>query len=138
MTDNVTGDLTGDPTGRAGSPTNIAFPFHVDDRRRTATATVDEHVRDLVEQLVFTSPGERVNRPTFGAGLQQLVFAPNSPELAAALQFLVQGALQQYLGDLVDVSAVTVDALDSRLQVRISYQVRRTGQPGSTTFEVPT
>ena len=112
---------------------NIDFPFHVDDRRRTATTTLDDHVRDLVEQLVFTSPGERVNRPTFGAGLQQLVFAPNSVELASALQFLVQGALQQYLADLIDVSSVEVDAVDSQLVVQISYVVRRTGEQTSTT-----
>jgi phage baseplate assembly protein W len=117
---------------------NVDFPFHVDDRRRTATTTFDDHVRDLVEQLVLTSPGERVNRPTFGAGLQQLVFAPNSVELASALQFLVQGALQQYLADLVDVSAVDVDALDSHLVVRISYVVRRTGEQHTTTMDVST
>lgn len=117
---------------------NIDFPFHVDDRRRTATTTLDDHVRDLVEQLVFTSPGERVNRPTFGAGLQQLVFAPNSVELASALQFLVQGALQQYLADLIDVSSVEVDAVDSQLVVQISYVVRRTGKQTSTTLEVST
>ena len=63
---------------------NIDFPFHFDDRGRTATTTLDDHVRDLIEQLLFTSPGERVNRPDFGAGLLQLVFAPNSAELAAA------------------------------------------------------
>ena len=117
---------------------NIDFPFHVDDRRRTATTTLDDHVRDLVEQLVFTSPGERVNRPTFGAGLQQLVFAPNNVELASALQFLVQGALQQYLADLIDVSSVEVDAVDSQLVVQISYVVRRTGEQTSTTLEVST
>jgi len=117
---------------------NIDFPFHVDDRRRTATTTLDDHVRDLVEQLVFTSPGERVNRPTFGAGLQQLVFAPSSIELASALQFLVQGALQQYLADLIDVSSVEVDAVDAQLVVQISYVVRRTGEQTSTTLEVST
>jgi len=116
----------------------IDFPFHVDDRRRTATTTFEDHVRDLVEQLVFTSPGERVNRPTFGAGLQQLVFAPNSVELASALQFLVQGALQQYLVDVIDLTSVDVDAVDSQLVVQISYIVRRTGEQTSTTLEVST
>jgi len=116
----------------------IDFPFTVDDRRRTATTTFEDHVRDLVEQLVFTSPGERVNRPTFGAGLQQLVFAPNSVELASALQFLVQGALQQYLADVIDLTSVDVDAVDSQLVVQISYIVRRTGEQTSTTLEVST
>jgi phage baseplate assembly protein W len=112
---------------------NIAFPFHVDDRRRTAEATTDDHIRQMIEQLVLTSPGERVNRPTFGAGLQQMVFAPNSPELAAALQFLVQGALQQHLGDLIAVQTVEVDAVDATLTVQITYVVNRNGLPATVT-----
>jgi phage baseplate assembly protein W len=115
---------------------NIDFPFHVDDRRRTAGTTIDDHVRDLVEQLVFTSPGERVNRPTFGAGLQQLVFAPNSAELATALQFLVQGCLQQYLADQIEVGEVEVEAVDSQLIVQISYVVKQTRQQAATRLEV--
>lgn len=115
---------------------NIGFPFRIDERRRSASASMDDHIRQLVEQLVFTSPGERVNRPSFGAGLQQLVFAPNSPELAAALQFLVQGALQQHLGDLIQVQAVDVDAVDARLVVQVFYVVNRTQQASSTRIEV--
>ncbi|WP_346268221.1 GPW/gp25 family protein [Streptomyces sp. SCUT-3] len=77
--------------------TDIAFPFRTDSRGRTAHAPYDEHVRDMIEQLLFTSPGERVMRPDFGCGLLDLVFAPNSPELASALQLTVHAALQQWL-----------------------------------------
>ena len=77
---------------------NATFPFAFDSRGRTGDATEEEHIRQLIEQLLFTSPGERVNRPTFGSGLLQLLFAPNSPELGAATQMLVQSALQQWLG----------------------------------------
>jgi phage baseplate assembly protein W len=107
---------------------NVDFPFHLDNRRQTAVATDDDHIRDLIEQLLLTGPGERVNRPGFGAGLQQLVFAGNSPELAATVQFMVQGSLQQYLSDLIEVNAVQVEAVDSALQVRVDYVVRRTQQ----------
>ena len=113
---------------------NIDFPYAVDDRRRTALTGDDDHVRDMIEQLLFTSPGERVNRPTFGTGLAQLVFAGNSPELAAAVQFLVQGALQQYLGDVIDVTGVAVDAVDAELRVVVDYVVRRTGRPATAAF----
>jgi phage baseplate assembly protein W len=116
--------------------TNIDFPFHVDERRRTAMTGLADHVRDLVEQLVLTAPGERVMRPTFGAGLQQLVFAPNSTELAAALQFLINGALQQYLADPIEVGAVEVDAVDAQLVVQISYVLKETGQQITTQLEV--
>ncbi len=105
---------------------NIDYPFHVDSRQRTAVTTDEDHIRDLIEQLLLTGPGERVNRPAFGGGLQQLVFAGNSPELAATVQFMVQGNLQQYLGDLIDVEAVRVDAAESRLEVQVDYVVRRT------------
>lgn len=107
---------------------NIDYPFHTDTRQRTALTTEDDHIRDLIEQLLLTGPGERVNRPSFGGGLQQLVFAGNGPELAATVQFMVQGNLQQYLGDLIDVAAVHVDAIDSALAVQVDYVVRRTAQ----------
>ena len=73
---------------------NIAYPLNYDERGRTGEADENDHIREMIEQVLFTSPGERVNRPNFGSGLMQLVFAPNSPELAAATQFAVQGALQ--------------------------------------------
>lgn len=104
------------------------YPFHFDGRGRTAQTSYDDHIREMIEQVLFTSPGERVNRPTFGSGVLQLVFAPNSEELAATTQFLVQGSLQQWLGDLIQVEAVQVDAQDSTLQVKVQYTVRRTQQ----------
>jgi phage baseplate assembly protein W len=107
---------------------NIDFPFHFDGRGRTAEAATDEHIRNLIEQVLFTSPGERVNRPTFGSGLMQLVFAPNSSELATATQFLVQAALQQWLGELIEVGDVQVKSEDALLQVTVQYTVRRTQQ----------
>ncbi|GAA0984496.1 GPW/gp25 family protein [Acrocarpospora macrocephala] len=115
---------------------NIAFPFHPDERRRTALAGPDDHVRQLVEQLVFTSPGERVNRPDFGTGLRQLVFAPNSAELASALQFLVQGALQQHLAHLIEVRSVTVEATDAQLVVEVSYVAAGTERQAEVRLEV--
>jgi phage baseplate assembly protein W len=106
--------------------TNIDYPLHFDQRGRTAATDPDDHLRDLIEQVLFTAPGERVNRPSFGCGLMQLVFAPNSDELAAATQFLIQGALQQWLGDQILVDTVQVDSVDSTLKVTIQYLVRRT------------
>jgi phage baseplate assembly protein W len=112
---------------------NIDFPFRIDGRGRTSTAG-DQHVRDLIEQLLFTNPGERVNRPTLGSGLLQMVFAPSSDELAAATQFLVQGTLQQWLGDLIQAEAVRVTTQDSALQVTVQYVVRSSGVRQVATF----
>lgn len=105
---------------------NIDYPFHFDSRGRTATTTNDDHIRDMLEQLLFTNPGERVNRPDFGSGLQQLIFAPNSPELAAALQFTLQAAVQHWLGDVLDLQALEVEDEDSKLTITVQYVVRQT------------
>src|SRR6266513_4243820 len=95
----------------------IDYPFHFDERGRTASVDDEGHIRDLIEQVLFTSPGERVNRPTFGSGLMKLVFAPNSDALASATQQLVQGALQRWLGDLIQVESVEVESEDAELRV---------------------
>lgn len=116
---------------------NIDFPFHFDGRGRTAETNDDDHIRDMIEELLFTNPGERVNRPDFGSGLLQMVFAPNSPELAAATQFLVQGALQQWLGDLIVVQKVEVTSDDATLRIEIVYVVRRTQQQQTAQFAKP-
>ena len=107
---------------------NIDYPFQFDRRGHTAQVSPEEHIRDLIEQLLFTSPGERVNRPDFGTGLMQLLFAPNSDELATATQFLVQGALQQWLGELIQVEAVQVESREATLLVKVQYLVRRNQQ----------
>ena len=78
------------------------YPYDFDTRGRTAETTDDEHIRDLIEEVLFTSPGERVNRPTFGSGVLQLIFAPNSEALAAATQMTVQGALQRAVANGVE------------------------------------
>ncbi len=107
---------------------NIDFPFHFDNRGRTAGTTDADHIRDMIEQLIFTSPGERVNRPDFGSGVLQLVFAPNSPELATTLQFTMQAALQQWLGDVIEVGALEVTSDDAQLHIALEYTIRRTNQ----------
>jgi Bacteriophage baseplate protein W len=106
----------------------IDYPFHIDGRGRTADTDQDDHIRNMIEQVLFTSPGERVNRPTFGSGLMQLVFAPNSDEMATATQFLIHGALQQWLGDLIQVETVNVENREAALKVTIKYMIRRNQQ----------
>ncbi len=113
---------------------NIDFPFHFDGRGRAAMVDDNGHIRDMIEQLLFTNPGERVNRPDFGSGLLQMIFAPNSPELAATLQFTMQAALQRWLGDLIEVQALEVTSNDSTLRVDLKYVVRRTNEPQTAQF----
>ena len=104
----------------------INYPFYIDNRGRVANAEYNQHVRQMIEQVLFTFPGERVNRPDFGTGLQQLIFQPNSGELGAVTQFLVQGALEQWLGDVIELEAVDVENEESQLIVTVQYIVKRT------------
>jgi Bacteriophage baseplate protein W len=119
-------------TGR--DDVNVDFPLHVDGRRRTATTDPDDHLRDLIEQVLFTAPGERVMRPDFGSGLLGLVFEPGGPELVATMQHVVQGALQQELGHLITVESVRVDHTEGVLSVEVSYAVLRTDERAAASF----
>ena len=114
--------------------TNIYYPFQFDGRGRTREATLSDWVRQLVEQVLFTAPGERVNLPDFGSGLLQLPFAPNSLEMAAATQFTVQGALQKWLGSQIKVISVTAASVDEKLTVTVTYAPINTGVTEVQTF----
>jgi uncharacterized protein len=113
---------------------NVAYPYSFDGRGRTAEADDNDHIRQMIEQVLFTAPGERVNRPDFGCGLLQMVFAPNSSEVATATQFLVQGALQQALGDVIDLTSVVVAINNSQLTVTVQYTVRTSQQQAVAQF----
>jgi hypothetical protein len=114
---------------------NLDYPFHFDGRGRTARTNDDDHIRDMIEQFLFTNAGERVNRPDFGSGLLHMIFAPNSPELATALQHTIQAGLQRWLGDLIEVRSLEVTSEESTLRVEVQYLVRRTGEQHTESFE---
>ena len=103
---------------------DLALPYGFDAVGRTAQAPdTGRHIADMIEQVLFTAPGERVNRPTFGAGTAQMVFEPNSDVLAAVQQQAIQAGLQQWLSDLIGVSSVTVTSDEATLQVTVAYTV---------------
>lgn len=112
----------------------LHFPYSFDGHGRSREADEASWIRGLIEQVLFTAPGERLMRPDFGSGLRELVFAPNSPELAATVQFLVQGALQQWLADLIQVESVAVSAVEARLAVQVQYRILRTNQRREDSF----
>ena len=116
---------------------NLGYPYRLDSRGRTAEAADEQHIRDLIEQVLFTAPGERVMLPDFGSGVAQLVFAPSSVELASATQMLVQSALQRWLGELIAVLGVAVVADDATLEVTVQYRIRETDQLQLQSFQRP-
>jgi uncharacterized protein len=115
----------------------IAVPLQFDGRGRTEETPTSQHLQDLIEAVVLTAPGERVMRPTFGSGLLQLAFAPNSDQLGATVQMLVQGGLQSMLGNLIGVTSVTIEQEDGAMTVSVSYSVRSTGESTTATFAQP-
>lgn len=112
----------------------MAYPYRPDATGKTATSTEEQHIEEMILQVLFTQPGERVNRPTFGSGLMHMVFGLNGDEIAAATNFLVQGALQQTLGDRINLDDLRVEAVDSTLSVHIVYTIKATREQKSVTF----
>jgi uncharacterized protein len=124
---------------------DIAYPFRVDpSSQQTGQATYLDHVEQMVRQLLLTSPGERVDLPQFGCGLQALVFAPMSDALAATVQLRVLQAVNQWLAGVVAAAQVSVVTSDENgalepgtLQVTLSYTVVETQASTSTTVLLP-
>ena len=113
----------------------VDYPYHFDVRGRTAETDTSDHIRDLIEQVLFTAPGERVMLPDFGCGVAQLVFAPNAFELASATQVLIQSALQRWLGALIVVRNVNVEATDATLSVTVTFRSVQDSQWQVQTFQ---
>jgi phage baseplate assembly protein W len=115
---------------------DLAFPFAIDAARGSTglSATYADHVRDLIEQALFTNPGERVNRPDFGAGLMRAVFMPEGDQAVSTLRAVVQANLQQWLGQVIAVSSVTLDVAESTLSVVVTYRILATGALAVETF----
>ena len=116
---------------------HLDFPYAIDGTGRSAQTSAADHVRDLIEQVLFTAPGERVMRPTFGSGLMALVFEPNSVQLAATTQFLAQASLQQHLSHLIAVQAVTVEPIDAALVVSVAYTLLEDGSQQVARMSAP-
>jgi len=116
---------------------HLDFPFSFDARGRAATTGTDDHVRDMIHQVLFTNPGERVNRPDFGCGLLRLVFAPNSAILATATQFTILAALQRWLADVVHVEQVKVAGRDAEFHVDVVYTRLTDGTRREERFAAP-
>jgi len=113
---------------------NVKYPYGFDSTGHTAQTDLPGHICQMIEQILLTSPGERVNRPTFGCGVTQLVFAPNSDALAATQQQVIQASLQQWLSDLIRVNAVDVTAQDSTLLITVTYTIIQSQQRQTQQF----
>lgn len=116
----------------------LAFPFTPDARGRSAVVGRERHIREMIEQVLFTAPGERVMRPEFGCGVKELLFQPASDALAAATQQMIHGALLRWLEGWIAVQRVTVRVEDSSLIVTVAYTPRIGGAANEELFTLST
>ena len=117
----------------------LDYPYGVSGRGTPATTNADDHLRDLILEVLFTNPGERVNLPEFGAGVQRLVFAPNSDTLRTSTQFLVSTNLRRWLGDRINVDQVNVTSepgFENQVTIEVIYTLKRTQQRQSLQVQV--
>lgn len=112
----------------------LDFPFGIDPQGRAATTADDDHIRDMIRLVLFSEPGERVNRPDFGSGLKRLLFAPSSDTLVAAVEASVHGALIRWLDTVITVEAVDVHAGEGMLEIDVTYARIDTGERRSEHF----
>jgi len=110
------------------------FPFKIDDNGKTSVTNEDRHIRNLIEQILFTSLGERVNRPNFGSGLSQVIFEPNSDILAISIDTLIHSSLNLWLDNLITVESVSVEKKESTLEVTVKYTIRKNQRTNVNTF----
>jgi phage baseplate assembly protein W len=101
------------------------FPFRIDQNGRSSTTNEEQHIKNLIEQILFTSPGERVNRPNFGCGLKQIIFEPNSDILTVSIDTMIQSSLNSFLDHLIIVESVNVKNENSILEVTVKYTIRK-------------
>jgi uncharacterized protein len=117
----------------------LDYPYGVGGAGTPNTTPADDHLRDLILQVLFTNPGERVNLPEFGVGIERLVFAPSSDALRSSVQFLVSTNLRKWLGDRIDVNQVNVSSdpgAEETVTIEIVYTIKQTLQQQRVEVEV--
>jgi phage baseplate assembly protein W len=114
--------------------TFVAYPLRVVNGA-VVTSPSALHVREMIEQVIFTMPGERVMYPTFGVGLERLLFDSTATDIMAATQALINTALQEWLGDVITVRSVVVTAVDSLVRIAVVYDLHATHEVQRVVFE---
>jgi phage baseplate assembly protein W len=112
----------------------LAFPLGLDSQGRLAMRSLEEQVRQSILLILRTGRGERVMRPEFGAGLEQLVFLPLSQTTVALAEHQAREALVRFEPriELLSLVGRLDPAEPGRLLLELRYRVRRT----DTTFNL--
>jgi len=120
------------------SAQGLAFPLRLGPGKALAVTDLEDDVRAMIEQILLTAPGERVNRPTFGVGIYAYVFEANSPFLASQLRIALDENVYEFLGRNVRIVALDVTWDDAQLHVDIQFTlVGAVTGPQAMTVSVP-
>jgi phage baseplate assembly protein W len=117
----------------------FAYPLSISPSggRVTVERDYDRYVRNLLYQVLLTRPGERINRPEFGAGVRALVFAPLSEATATLAKTSILNALKEWLEAFILVDDVRVQVREpSTLEITVVYLVRATNEQRFLNVEV--
>jgi uncharacterized protein len=101
----------------------LGFPLRAGPDRGVEVADLVAGVRAMLEQILFTMPGERVNRPTFGVGVQQYVFEPLTPMLSERIRVALDENVYEHLGREVRIDGVSVEREEEKLLVRVTFEI---------------
>lgn len=113
----------------------IAFPYRFDADGLTGLTDERSHMRHMLELLLFTMPGERVNRPDFGCGIRHMVFAPQNSEVVSTLHALIESEIHRWLGDVLTLRKLEVTSEDATLLVLLEYQLPGDGELRTELFK---
>lgn len=118
---------------------SIRYPFGIDQGLGTLSeeSNYSLHVEQLMRQVLFTNPGERINRPDFGCGIPRMVFAPNSDVSANLAQVMINQALEKWLGSLIEVREVKAVNNEEKLEITIAYIIRARQERRYLNLEIP-
>lgn len=114
----------------------FAFPMQIDALGGAELTSDDENIRQSMMCIIGTAPGERMMRPTFGCAIHDILFEPNTAVTAAKIEYEVKRSLTEFeprIGD-VEVSAKPDDSEQSRMNVTISYTIRKTNTKANLVY----
>ena len=112
------------------------FKLRADRGAIAVTGDADRHLRDKVLAVLFTGPGERVNAPRFGVGLDRTVFEGLDELTIAAVEFRIAEGLRRDLGDEALIDGIRVEADPPAGQLRIAIELRRRTDRRPRTLEL--
>jgi phage baseplate assembly protein W len=106
---------------------HLSYPFRIGPNGRPVQVTsIEEHIRDELEQLLLTSPGERLFLPEFGVGLQKLSFGNLNESNLALAKTVFTEKLAKWLGNRIIPDELELEVVNDKINLKLRYRIRET------------